>query len=304
MLDVTTHQDRVQIGPPLLRHLRAHAAHPGRRARVPAAAVARALPGAARGRLRRPRARRLARARRRVPADVPARGDVAELPRRALAAERAQGRRRQGQRAVGRALPPAPHDAPRRTTSSRRRSRGWTASTRATGFIRQFVAMPLGSGLTIEGQVTGEETHGGLQLVCFDPKPGRFPEQPPSVARDRVRRRCPPARPAAGGAAEMGLAAGGRMRQQLYPDPHGIDTWDQDNYGRVFVHIVNSRALDADHGRAAAADAGRRAQLHQRRPAVVRPLRRPPRRHRAVRHARQGQGRGRAAGGGRGVVRR
>jgi hypothetical protein len=38
----------------------------------------------------------------------------------------------------------------------------------------------------------------------------------------------------------MGLAAGGRMRQQLYPDPHGIDTWDPDNYGRVFVHIVNS----------------------------------------------------------------
>ena len=38
--------------------------------------------------------------------------------------------------------------APRRTTSSRRRSRGWTASTRATGFIKQFVAMPLGSGAT------------------------------------------------------------------------------------------------------------------------------------------------------------
>ena len=38
----------------------------------------------------------------------------------------------------------------------------------------------------------------------------------------------------------MGLAAGGRMRQQLYPDPHGLDTWDQDEFGRVFVHIVNS----------------------------------------------------------------
>jgi hypothetical protein len=41
-------------------------------------------------------------------------------------------------------------------------------------------------------------------------------------------------------AAEMGLAAGGKMKQKIYPDPHGIDTWDQDNYGRVFVHIVNS----------------------------------------------------------------
>jgi len=107
------------------------------------------------------------------------------------------------------------------------------------GFIRQFVATPLGSGITIEGQVTGEEAHGGLQLACFDPKPGRFPEQPPFVARTAFAA-APPCAPAAGGAAEMGLAAGGRMRQQLYPDPHGIDTWDQDNYGRVFVHIVNS----------------------------------------------------------------
>src|SRR5690349_14850196 len=51
------------------------------------------------------------------------------------------------------------------------------------GFIRQFVAMPLGSGTTVEGQITGEETHGGLQLVCFEPKPGRFPEQPPAMPR-------------------------------------------------------------------------------------------------------------------------
>jgi hypothetical protein len=46
---------------------------------------------------------------------------------------------------------------------------------------------------------------------------------------------------AAAPAAEMGLGAGGRMRQRIYPDPHGVDTWDQDSYGRVFVHIVNSR---------------------------------------------------------------
>ena len=39
----------------------------------------------------------------------------------------------------------------------------------------------------------------------------------------------------------MGLAAGGRMRQHIYPDPHGVDTWDADNFGRVFVHIVNSQ---------------------------------------------------------------
>ncbi|MFB6516686.1 hypothetical protein [Streptomyces sp. NPDC056401] len=36
-----------------------------------------------------------------------------------------------------------------------------------TGTVRQFVAVPLGLGATVEGQVTGEETAGGVQLQAF-----------------------------------------------------------------------------------------------------------------------------------------
>ncbi len=112
------------------------------------------------------------------------------------------------------------------------------------GLIRQFVAMPLGLGYTVEGQVTGEESVGGLQLEVFEPKPGRFPDEPPpSLWRSRGHG------PAAFGApmacarargATMGLAAGGRMKQSIYPDPHGIDAWDPTRRSRAFVHIVNS----------------------------------------------------------------
>lgn len=35
------------------------------------------------------------------------------------------------------------------------------------GTVRQFVAVPLGLGATVEGQVTGEETTGGVQLQVF-----------------------------------------------------------------------------------------------------------------------------------------
>ncbi|MFJ8693341.1 hypothetical protein [Streptomyces roseolilacinus] len=35
------------------------------------------------------------------------------------------------------------------------------------GTVRQFVAVPLGLGATVEGQVTGEETWGGVQLQAF-----------------------------------------------------------------------------------------------------------------------------------------
>lgn len=31
------------------------------------------------------------------------------------------------------------------------------------------------------------------------------------------------------------------MRQKIYPDPHGIDVWDQTNRRVVDVHLVNSR---------------------------------------------------------------
>lgn len=115
------------------------------------------------------------------------------------------------------------------------------------GLIRQFVAMPLGMGYTVEGQVTGEESVGGLQLKVFEPKPGRFPDQPPpprrmsegAFATGAMPAPCaaPPRACAVGG---MGLAAGGRMKQSIYPDPHGIGTWDETNTSRVFVHIVDS----------------------------------------------------------------
>jgi hypothetical protein len=111
------------------------------------------------------------------------------------------------------------------------------------GYIRQFVAMPLGMGYTVEAQVTGKEEFGGIQVIVFDPKPGRFPDEPPrfeGVAYPSGAMPVAAAAPVGSAGAEMGLAAGGRMRQKIYPDDHGLDTWDQTNYGRVYVHIVNS----------------------------------------------------------------
>src|SRR5262245_20064317 len=38
----------------------------------------------------------------------------------------------------------------------------------------------------------------------------------------------------------MGLAAGGRMRQQIYADPHGLDAWDQSISSRCFMTLVDA----------------------------------------------------------------
>lgn len=102
-----------------------------------------------------------------------------------------------------------------------------------SGTIRQFVAMPLGHGYTVEGQLTGEERTGGLQLVVFDPKPGRFPdaepEKPPVIEG-----------PMAFESVDMGLGAGGTMTQKLYPDAHGLDTWDPTRSISIAIRIVNT----------------------------------------------------------------
>lgn len=104
------------------------------------------------------------------------------------------------------------------------------------GFIRQFVAMPLGMGYTVEGQITGKEKLGGIQIRVVEPKPGRFPDESPWRQDGLLFCEGPPACHEAG----MGLGAGGRMRRKIYPDQYGWETWDEENAGRVHVHIANS----------------------------------------------------------------
>ena len=103
-------------------------------------------------------------------------------------------------------------------------------------FIRQFVAMPLGLGCTVEAQVSGAEEFGGIQILVYEPKSGRFPDQPPP--ENNLRFGGLPAQRSSN--VEMGVGAGGKMTQKIYPDPYGLDTWDLENYGSIFVHIINS----------------------------------------------------------------
>jgi len=182
------------------------------------------------------------------------------------------------------------------------------------GTIRQFVAAPLGLGVTAEEQITGEAEFGGLQLEVVPMDPAkfekRFPKRPPSPPHDNRRSsgmlrsgRHPKlggyvipgvysdtltkttnivsAAPAAAatnyssneinsigeGAAtmdsinldcergvdidedslelsemnlDMGLAAGGKMEQQVFKDPFSLSDWSTTVKSRCFVHMCNS----------------------------------------------------------------
>ena len=112
--------------------------------------------------------------------------------------------------------------------------------------VRQFVAMPMGAGYTAEEQITGKAEHGGLQVIVYPMKAKRYEEVLTYRNRKRelacdgdvtlgrsMARSC--AAPAA-----MGLAAGGRMRQQIYSDPYGLDAWEGSVSSRCFVTLLDA----------------------------------------------------------------
>lgn len=114
------------------------------------------------------------------------------------------------------------------------------------GFIRQFVAVPLGSGATVEGQITGQEVHGGVQfravgltaqaLRAWHARP-RFEDS--MICEDSCALLPAPA---------MGLGAGGRMRQEVYTDERPLSDYDEDRSWRVFVHLCSAAQWTAITG--------------------------------------------------------
>ncbi|MET9372163.1 hypothetical protein ABZY00_30520 [Streptomyces griseoflavus] len=125
------------------------------------------------------------------------------------------------------------------------------------GTVRQFVAVPLGLGATVEGQVTGEEVWGGVQLRSFPLDDGPLARWREEEGRRRAAVRARSAAPFAGGpgapaamaapapgagpgrvGAATGLGAGGSMRQEVYADDRPLTDWSERPAGRVFVHLV------------------------------------------------------------------
>lgn len=118
----------------------------------------------------------------------------------------------------------------------------------ARGEIRQFVAAPLGEGYTAEEQLTGQAQHGGVQFTVVPMKRERWLEILKKRS-SRVREETMFCMDLCTNKS-MGLGAGGRMRQEIYDDPHGFDVWDLDARSHCFLHIANSLTWRAITGEA------------------------------------------------------
>lgn len=125
------------------------------------------------------------------------------------------------------------------------------------GVIRQFVAMPLGDGYSVEEQLTGEAEWGGLQIAVVPLKADVW--QAKRRAWEEEKRRSRIRSEAASSAyyvcrsepAPMGLGAGGRMRQIIYPDQFNLEDWDVAAADRVFVTLLHAKDWKAVTGEAA-----------------------------------------------------
>jgi hypothetical protein len=116
------------------------------------------------------------------------------------------------------------------------------------GTIRQFVAMPLGAGYTAEEQITGIAEHGGLQLQAYPLKAEAWERMRQPAMRRRAMFESDIAL-SVGSAPDMGLAPGGRMRQEIYEDHFEWKDWDRSMSSRCFVHLVNSLVWRAMTGK-------------------------------------------------------
>lgn len=111
------------------------------------------------------------------------------------------------------------------------------------GTVRQFVAMPIGSGFTVEEQVTGSGQHGGVQISVSPMKRKEFESRFPKVDREATPmygRAFPPGTCYSLASADMGLAPGGRMRQEIARDPYGLAVWDTTRGSRCFIHLLDA----------------------------------------------------------------
>ncbi|MBK67762.1 MAG: hypothetical protein CMP22_06490 [Rickettsiales bacterium] len=113
------------------------------------------------------------------------------------------------------------------------------------GQIRQFVAMPLGEGYSVEEQLSSDDLAGGLQIEVFPMKRSAFLKRFPERTMKRFRCATPmlsdmPMASYSLMAPDLGLGAGGTMKQEIEEDPFDPDDWDVETSSRCFIHLCNS----------------------------------------------------------------
>lgn len=127
------------------------------------------------------------------------------------------------------------------------------------GTIYQFVATPYkkGDGLSVGEQLLKQDSKtGGIGIAIFEPKDR---EKLESVSKPKehygesmydtlsyfgqsVKMGAEP-KMRGGSFTEMGLGKGGKIVQKIYPDPHGIEAWQEKPSATMAIYLVNAKTF-------------------------------------------------------------
>jgi hypothetical protein len=158
---------------------------------------------------------------------------------------------------------------------------GWKSD---DGCVYQFVATPhkKGKGITVAEQLIGAESKtGAIGLAVFEPKDIRalktaskpiegygdsptdndFTWSSPDLLKSEFNDligsvgaptapKCMASQPTSFARAvgeklaEMGIGKGGRIHQKIYPDPYGIEVWQDAPVAALAIYIVNAKAFE------------------------------------------------------------
>lgn len=101
------------------------------------------------------------------------------------------------------------------------------------GTVRQFVAMPLGDGYTVEEQLSADPAIGGIRIAAYPLKASVWEARPPRPSN-------PDFIVCAAPASDMGLGGGGSIRQTIASPVRQHDDWDLEQGVEFTVDIANS----------------------------------------------------------------
>ena len=113
----------------------------------------------------------------------------------------------------------------------------------ASGISRQFVAKPLGIRNTTDQQIADQADHDGIQIIVYPMKRKFFDAKFPLPVKKDEREpffRGPNWFCLEDPYGARDLAPAGRMKQEIFKDLYGMDSWDQGMSSRYFAHITNS----------------------------------------------------------------
>jgi hypothetical protein len=107
------------------------------------------------------------------------------------------------------------------------------------GYLRQFIVKPFGYNYTVKEQLSTTNQFDGVNFVIYSAKPGLISEDDEEINYSKF----------SDCLIMDNNVEGTRLKQNIYPDQYGIDTWDLDSRIEINIYFANSELFETITGK-------------------------------------------------------